>query len=108
MEIEVDYNPSPSKTFFVSISLNDKEAISFDNTVKGARIIKQILAENKNFPSSSKIDGEWEAIIIKDGIFIKKYPINWIDLGKRDNYLTLKKHKKAILAFEKYISKGII
>lgn len=84
MEIEVDYNPSPSKTFFISVSLNDKEAISFDHTTKGTRIIKQFLIEKKVFPKNKKVSGSWEALIIKNGKFIKKYKVKWLDLDKKD------------------------
>lgn len=84
MEIEVDYNPYPKNTFFISVALNKKEAISFDYTTKGHRIIKQILVEKKKFPRKAKIDGEWDALVLKDKKFIKKYHVKWIDLDKRD------------------------
>gem|GEM_PF-3189652 len=43
MWIEIDYNPSPCDSFFISVSINNKEAISFDYTTKGNRVIKQVL-----------------------------------------------------------------
>jgi len=84
MEIEIDYNPTPSKTFFISVSLNNKEAISFDYTTKAQRVIKQVLVDRKRFPNHAQIDGEWDALIFKDRKFIKKYHVRWIDLGKKD------------------------
>ena len=84
MEIEVDYNPSPKDMFFISVALNDKEAISFDYTTKGHRVIKQSLVEQKAFPKDAKVDGEWDVLIIKDKNLIKKYHVKWIDLGKKD------------------------
>ncbi|MCX6742635.1 MAG: hypothetical protein NT116_00175, partial [Candidatus Parcubacteria bacterium] len=84
MEIEVDYNPSPSETFFISVSINDKEAISFDYTIKGYRVIKQRLIEEKDFPEDAKVNGEWDVLIIKDKKLIKKYHTKWIDMAKKD------------------------
>lgn len=84
MEIEVDYNPSPSEMYFISVGLNDKEAISFDYTVKGHRIIKQKLVETKEFPEDKKISSEWDVLVILDKKFVKKYHAKWIDMNKRD------------------------
>jgi len=84
MNIEVDYNPSPSKSFFISVSLNDKEAISFDYTLKRHRVTKQVLVEKKRFSENSKINGEWDVLVLDDGKFVEKYHAKWIDLGKKD------------------------
>ncbi len=84
MNIEVDYNPSPSKSFFISISLSDKEAISFDYTSKGHRVIKQVLIDKKSLPENKKISGEWDALVLDNGKFVKKYHVKWIDLDKKD------------------------
>jgi hypothetical protein len=86
MYIEVDYNPSPSKMFFISAGLSDTEAISFDWTSKGHRVIKQVLRENNSGESAKtdKKDGSWEVILLKDGQFIKKYKVDWTDKGKID------------------------
>jgi len=84
MEIEVDYNPSPSETFFISVSINNREVISFDYTIKGHRVIKQSLIEEKVFPKDAKVDGEWDVLIIRDKKFIKKYHAKWIDMDKKD------------------------
>lgn len=89
MNIEVDYCPtSKRKHYFISIGLNEKEAISFDHTLKGRRVIKQILVENtsqeeavKNY---GKITAEWDTIVLKDGKFTKKYHSEWIDRDKFD------------------------
>lgn len=84
MNIEIDYNPSPSNSFFISVSLNDKEVISFDYTLKGHRVTKQVLIEKKHFSENSKINGEWDVLVLDDGRFVKKYHARWIDLGKKD------------------------
>ncbi|MFA5187741.1 MAG: hypothetical protein WC460_00060 [Patescibacteria group bacterium] len=84
MEIEVDYNPSPSKMFFISVELNKKEAISFDYTFKGHRVLKQILVEKKKMPKEIKFTSEWDALIIINKKLIKKYHIRWVDLDKKD------------------------
>jgi hypothetical protein len=69
MNIEVDYNPTPKTSYFMSVGLNKREAISFDNTTKGYRVIKQVLIENspleKSIAKYGKIDGEWEVIVFK-------------------------------------------
>ncbi|MBU0461037.1 MAG: hypothetical protein KJ574_00465 [Nanoarchaeota archaeon] len=88
MDIEVDYNPSPSNTFFISVGINEREAISFDYTTKGHRVIKQVLikkgkAQTKN-KKKGKPDAEWDAIVLRDGKFVKKYHIVWYDLDKED------------------------
>lgn len=84
MNIEVDYNPTPSKVFFISVSVNDKEAISFDYTTKAHRIIKQILVDKKPFPANQSISSEWDALVMQDKKLVKKYHVKWVDLGKKD------------------------
>jgi len=84
MNIEIDYNPTPKKTFFISIGINYSEAISFDYTSKGHRVIKQILIEKKPFPKDKKPTAEWDAIIIKNRKFVRKYHVKWIDMDKKD------------------------
>jgi len=84
MDIEVDYNPTPSTSFFISVSLNNTEAISFDYTTKAHRIIKQVLVDKKHFPLDQTITSEWDALVLKDGKFVQKYHVKWIDMDKRD------------------------
>jgi hypothetical protein len=84
MNIEVDYNPTPSKNFFISVSLNSREAISFDNTSKGQRILKQILIQRKKMPENHTITSEWDALIINNKKLVKKYHVRWVDFGRRD------------------------
>ncbi len=88
MHIEVDYNPTPAKSFFVSVGLNDTEALSFDCTTKGHRVIKQILVKRTDKGvqdlDKKKISGGWDTIEIRDGKFIQKYHVDWIDKGKID------------------------
>lgn len=84
MQIHIDYNPTPKNHFFISLQLNDKEVISFDNTIKGHRIIKQVFSEYKTFPKDAKFDSEWKTIVIENGKFVREYRVQWIDLDKKD------------------------
>lgn len=87
MNIEVDYNPTPAKSFFVSVGLNDDEALSFDCTTKGCRVIKQVLVKQKSGVQNldkKEISEGWDIIELKDGRFVKKYHVGWIDKGKID------------------------
>lgn len=84
MKIEIDYNPTPSNVYFILVFLNNKEAISFDCTTKGQRVIKQILIENKPFPNDQKITSEWDTLVIENGNFVKRYHARWIDMDKKD------------------------
>jgi len=89
MNIEVDYCPtSKRKHFFISVGLNEKEAISFDYTTKGHRVIKQVLVEQKSQKEAveqyGEITAEWDTIVLKDGKFVQKYHTKWIDRDKLD------------------------
>ncbi|NQV00380.1 MAG: hypothetical protein HQ538_06600 [Parcubacteria group bacterium] len=88
MDIEVDYNPTPKTSYFISVGLNKKEAISFDNTIKGYRVMKQVLIKNqpleKSITEHGKIDGEWEVIVLDRCKFIRTYHVKWIDKDKID------------------------
>ena len=88
MYIDVDYNPTPADTFFISVGLSDKEALSFDYTTKGHRIIKQILVERKKDGvqnlDKNKLSGGWDVIELKDGKFLRRYHVDWVDKGKID------------------------
>ncbi len=89
MNIEVDYCPtSERKHYFISVGLNKKEAISFDHTLKGHRILKQVLVEKISQKEAvekyGKVTAEWDTIILKDGKFVKKYHNKWIDRDKLD------------------------
>ncbi len=84
MNIEIDYNPSPKKTFFISVGINKKEAISFDYTIKGHRMIKQVLVDKKPFPKDKKPTAEWDAIVINNQKLVRKYHVKWIDMDKKD------------------------
>jgi hypothetical protein len=65
MQIHVDYNPSPKDHFFISTHLSDKVAISFDKTIKGHRLIKQVYVEDKPFPKDAKFNSEWNTVLVK-------------------------------------------
>lgn len=84
MDIEIDYNPTQSTMFFISVSLNDKEAVSFDYTTKAHRIIKQVIVDEKPFPADKLATSEWDVLVLKDRKFVKKYHNKWIDMGMRD------------------------
>ena len=83
MDIELGYNPTPSKSYFISIKLDDNEWISFDNTTKGFRVIKQVLT-NKNFALPKDISGEWNDIVLKDGKFVRRNHCVWYDFDRFD------------------------
>lgn len=83
MNIELGYNPTPSKNYFISVGLNDKEWISFDNTTKGFRVMKQVFIDKK-FDPSGTISGEWDDIVLKDGKFVKRNHVVWQDYDKFD------------------------
>jgi len=84
MHIEVDHCPtSKRKHYFISVSLNKKESISFDHTIKGVRVIKQELVGIEN-SKKLQIAGEWDTIILKDRKFINKYHVKWVDQGEID------------------------
>lgn len=87
MYIEIDYNPDPqTNQFFISVGLSDTEAISFDCTTKGKRIIKQVLttSNRQDQDQSTRPTSEWDVIQLKDGKFIEKYHVAWTDEGKQD------------------------
>ncbi len=86
MEIHIDYNPSnhiPKNHFFISVHQKEKD-ISFDYTIKGHRIIEQVLIAKKKFPKNKKPTSKWFTIIIKNRKFVKTYKVKWIDLNKKD------------------------
>lgn len=84
MEIEIDYNPTPSNSFFVSVGLNKRDAISFDYTTKGHRIMKQVLVDHKPFPIDQRLDGEWNVLVFANYELLKTYHVKWIDMDQRD------------------------
>lgn len=83
MDIELGYNPTPSDHYFISVGLNEKEWISFDNTTKGFHVMKQVLIDKK-FDPSGAISGEWDDILLKDGKFVKRNHVVWQDYDKFD------------------------
>lgn len=83
-QIHIDYNPSPKDHFFISVHLNNKECISFDKTIKGHRVIKQVYKEYKAFPENATLNSEWNTIVIENGNFVREYHVQWIDQDKLD------------------------
>jgi hypothetical protein len=87
MEIHLDYNPSnhiPKNHFFISVHRTKKRYISFDKTIKGHRIIEQILIEEKRFPKNKKPTSKWKTLVIKNKKVTGEYSVKWIDLDKKD------------------------
>ena len=88
MKIYIDIGNKEKKgdysSYFISISLSEKEVISFDNTYKGYRVIRQVLVEKKEMPSTQEITSEWDTILIEDGKFVQSEHIRWVDLDKKD------------------------
>lgn len=86
MIIQIDICPD-RKTFFISVPLSEKEAISFDYTQKGHRMIKQVLIEEKEQSKEAIITAEWDTIEIdidSQKLLGVKH-VKWIDLNnKRD------------------------
>ncbi len=108
MNIEVDCCPtSERKHFFISIGLNEKEAISFDYTLKGHRVIKQVLVERISQEEAvkryGKVSGEWDTIVLRDEKFVRKYHAEWIDRDKLDTV----NGETWETVWEKPISKGV-
>ena len=84
MEIHVDYNPSPKDHYFISVVLNDQEVISFDKTLKGHRMLKQVFKEKRPFPENAVFNSEWNTIVLNNGTFDHEFHTQWIDMGKCD------------------------
>lgn len=88
MEIEIDYNPTSRKeAFFISLALNNADAISFDYTTKGHRIMKQVLIESGKITEKKRkinSDGEWDTIVLNNGKFVEKYHVVWYDYDEKD------------------------
>ena len=84
MNIEIDYSPTPSNSYFISVCLNDTEAISFDYSSKGHRVTKQVLTDHKQMQNDQKITGEWDTLVIKNGKFVKRYHVRWVDMDRKD------------------------
>lgn len=88
MKIDIDIckgiDDSDPDSFFVSVAINDKEAISFDNTFKGDRVIKQLLVGHQPFSQDKPVTAEWDTIQIDNKKFIRVEHIRWVDLDKRD------------------------
>jgi len=88
MKIYIDIGNKEKKgdysNYFISIPLSDKEAISFDNSYKGSRIIRQILVEKKEMPPIQQVTSEWDTILIENGKFAGSEHVRWVDLDKKD------------------------
>src|SRR3989339_293585 len=118
MEIEIDYCPTSEREhYFVFVGLNENEAISFDHTLKGCRIIKQILIKDKlkkKIVNKNKlITGRWKTLVINNGKFVKSYNVLWIDYDNLDVIngeiweTDWEKFSNEIIKFEKLLSNEI-
>ena len=79
-----DIMPKNSKDkYFITIELNNKgDGISFDNTVKGHRILKQV--NIGKYKDNDRITEEWDIYSFVDGRFSGIIHEKWIDKGKDD------------------------
>lgn len=76
--------PGGKDKYFFTITLNEKgDGISFDNTIKGHRILKQINVGEID-TSNETIREEWDMYHFVDGEFKEKIHEKWIDKGKDD------------------------
>jgi hypothetical protein len=73
-----------SSQYFVSVGTKENEVISFDNTKKGFRVIKQLLIDRQEPDNKEKITDEWDSIIIENKKYLGKEHIKWIDLNEKD------------------------
>ena len=76
--------PGGKDKYFFTIELNKKgDGISFDNTLKGHRILKQINIGRINMKNEF-VKEEWDTYHFVDGKFREKIHEKWIDKGKDD------------------------
>lgn len=69
--------------YFITIELNYKgDGISFDNTLKGYRIVKQINAGK--YSGKDSITDEWDMYSFENGELKEIIHEKWIDKGKDD------------------------
>ena len=69
--------------YFITIELNSKgDGISFDNTLKGHRILKQVNVGK--YENNDPVTEEWDIYSFIDGKFDKIIHEKWIDKGKDD------------------------
>src|SRR3989339_102272 len=115
MEIEIDYCPTSEREhYFVFVGLNENEAISFDHTLKGCRVInngKFVKSYNVlwiDYDNLDVINGEiWETVwekLIDDNLDKKLLYYSRLIC---DNYLNLDKFSNEIIKFEKLLSNEI-
>ena len=76
--------PEGKDKYFFTIELNKNgDGISFDNTIKGHRILKQINA-GKIDTKNEIVREEWDIFHFINGKFKEKIHEKWIDKGKED------------------------
>lgn len=84
MEIHIAKYPSPMNYFLISIEIASGIALTFQNTRKAERIIKQKLIEKKKMQNNARITDEWKTIVINNAKFDFEYNVRWIDLNYKD------------------------
>ncbi len=71
--------------FFISVPIRDAEALSFDYTLKGHRVMKQkLVRRNQAMPEGREVTMEWDTLIFEDGKLLTKEHVQWVDLDKQD------------------------
>jgi len=76
--------PNGKDKYFFTIELNKKgDGISFDNTIKGHRILKQVNI-GKIYTKNEVIREEWDTFHFVNGKFKEKIHERWVDKGKDD------------------------
>ncbi|MCK4650504.1 hypothetical protein KAT36_04720 [Candidatus Pacearchaeota archaeon] len=76
--------PKGKDKYFFTLRLNENgDGISFDNTIKGHRILKQINAGKIN-TAEKKIREEWDTYYFIDGKFEELIHEKWLDEGTDD------------------------
>lgn len=76
--------PGGKDKYFFTIGLNEKgDGISFDNTIKGHRILKQINAGEID-TKDEEVREEWDMYHFVNGKLKEKIHEKWVDKGKDD------------------------
>jgi len=83
MKIYVDVIENSSQ-YFISVHLKENEAISFDNTKKGFRVIKQLLIGRSTLDQKETITDEWDSIVVENRRYLGKEHVRWLDLKDKD------------------------
>ncbi|PIT98444.1 MAG: hypothetical protein COT71_00525 [Candidatus Andersenbacteria bacterium CG10_big_fil_rev_8_21_14_0_10_54_11] len=83
MEIYID-DGTGDDWFFISVPISNVFAVSFDYTLKGHRILQQLLIAKKPFPTDQKPTMEWDTIVLENGQLLRREHVRWLDKGQDD------------------------